>query len=455
MDTDTLRRLIQKYDRPGPRYTSYPTAVQFTDTVDPDALAAAASRTDQPRSIYVHLPFCETLCWFCGCFTIITKDHDRANGYLDSVQREIELYAAHDVSPAPVNQLHFGGGTPNFLNPDQILRLGDVLHRNYAIQPDAECSVELAPLRLTRAHIEAFHRIGVRRASFGVQDVDPQVQAAINRRQPEAVNRRTVDDLRDTGYTSINIDLMYGLPHQTPDSFDRTLDSILELDPDRLAVFNYAHVPWMRPAQQMLEKAGLPDPSTKLEILLRMVERLTSEGFEYIGMDHFARPGDELAAARRSGNLQRNFQGYSTRAGGEILAFGVSAIGQTDHSYRQNTKDLQHYASSIAEGRFPVERGIFLTADDRIRRHLIHRLMCDLHMDTSTVLAPFGTSFPDHFGDWRTLFSEFLEDGLVQSADTPESFRVTDLGRFFLRNLAMVFDAYLSESGQNRFSRTI
>ncbi|MGF1530219.1 MAG: oxygen-independent coproporphyrinogen III oxidase [Puniceicoccaceae bacterium] len=456
MDINTLRRLIQKYDRPGPRYTSYPTANHFKPVEDPAPLIEEAAETPGPHSLYFHLPFCETLCWFCGCFTVITKDRSRASNYLDALSAEAELFRELRGSRARINQLHFGGGTPNFLDPGQIDRLGHLIQDNFELLPDAECSVELAPLHLTPDHLAAFRSIGCTRASFGVQDVEPAVQAAINRRQPPALNRQTVTWLRDSGFHSINIDLMYGLPHQTTETFDRTLDSVLALEPDRLAIFNYAHIPWMRPAQKMLEKAGLPSPEAKLSILLRMVERLTDAGFEYIGMDHFARPDDELAQARKNGTLQRNFQGYSTRAGLDILAFGVSAISQTSLAYRQNTKNLSRYASAISTGEFPIEAACVLTEQDRIRRHLIQRLMCDLRIDTHTILQPFKTSFEAQMGDWRELLAEFLDDGLVAQGDEPGSFVVTPIGRYFLRNLAMVFDAHLSPAeNTNRFSRTV
>ena len=453
MDLNLLRHLVPKYDRPGPRYTSYPTAVQFSPGCDRDALTRAAASAGEPLSLYFHLPFCETLCWFCGCFTVITRDRDRAGRYLDLLEQEMALYCERRGSLPSVSQLHFGGGTPNFLEPGQIIRLGEAIHSRFRLLPDAEASVELAPRYLTRDHVAAFASIGIRRGSFGVQDIDPDVQAAIHRHQPHPLNRQTAAWLRAEGFQSVNIDLMYGLPHQTPQSFRKTLEAVLELEPDRIAVFNYAHVPWLRPAQLQLEKAGLPSPEAKLEILISLVDHLVHAGYEMIGLDHFARPGDELAQARSNGTLQRNFQGYSTRAGSAIAAFGVSAISQTPGSYHQNTKDLLAYGTELEAGRLPIDRGVLLTEDDRIRRHVIHRLMCDLRIDFATILEPFGLTWEETFPHAAEALVPFAEDGLV--AIDRRGVTVSPLGRFFLRNLSMIFDAYLPATPGGTYSRTV
>ncbi|HQF40012.1 MAG TPA: oxygen-independent coproporphyrinogen III oxidase, partial [Opitutaceae bacterium] len=342
--------LVRKYAKPGPRYTSYPTAPQFTETFDRERLAAelaAHNASDRPLSLYLHIPFCETLCWFCGCTQITTHDHGKSAPYLDRLLREIELAAA-PLNPARrVVQLHFGGGTPNFLSPDEIRRLGAALRSRFTFAPDAEIGVEFDPRRLTRDHVAAFRELGGNRASLGIQDFDPKVQEAVHRIQPEPVVRQAIAWLRETGFESLNLDLIYGLPYQTPASFADTLERALALGGDRFAIFNYAHVPWLRPGQKVIPESALPSPEQKLQILKATVETLTARDWAYIGMDHFARATDELAVAQAAGSLQRNFQGYSTRGGADILAFGMSAISQTDTHYRQNLKVLPHYYAAV------------------------------------------------------------------------------------------------------------
>ncbi len=445
--------LIEKYNRPGPRYTSYPPANHFAPVEDADALWASTRTSTDPLSLYVHLPFCETLCWFCGCHTLTTTDRGRAGDYLDWLAREIEITARELRPGRMVEQLHFGGGTPNFLTPEQLDRLGDLLKTHFTFAPDAECSVELDPRRLSPEHVEAFARMGVSRASFGVQDCDPAVQEAIHRVQPPEQNTAAMRLLRENGFGSVNIDLIYGLPRQSPESFARTLDEVLALVPDRFAIFNYAHVPWMKPAQKILERHGLPSPETKLALLQLCIETLTAAGYVYIGMDHFARPDDELVRAQNEKTLQRNFQGYSTRAGLEICGLGISAISQSADAYRQNEKDLTVYKSALEAARPPVARGYVLTDEDQLRRDVIMRLMCDLELDFDTFGARWGIDFRTHFAPALEQLQEPADDGLITF--TNSGLQVTERGRLFLRNLALCFDAYLEPATTGRYSRTV
>jgi oxygen-independent coproporphyrinogen-3 oxidase len=444
--------LVRKHNRPGPRYTSYPTALQFRDDADPARLVAAASAERGGLSLYFHLPFCESLCWFCGCNKVITSDNSRADIYLDALVREMDLFPHDGLSGREVVQLHFGGGTPNFLTPAQINRLGAELRKRFRFAADAERSVELDPRFLTRDHVRAFGDIGMTRASFGIQDVNPEVQRAVHREQSEECNTRAFEWLRGEGFKSVNVDLIYGLPGQTPRSYAETLSRVLAYAPDRFAVFSYAHVPWMVPSQKILEKARLPDPADKLAMLKLVIETLTAADYVFIGMDHFARPDDELVRALGSRTLQRNFQGYSTRGGTEIRGFGVSSISQTERTYRQNRKSLEQYYADLAAGRLPVERGLELSDEDVLRRHVIMRLMCDFRLDCVDVENRFGVDFAAHFSGSIAYLREFAEDGLVEISE--DAIVVTDAGRLFIRNLAMCFDAFL-QRGEGRHSKTI
>ncbi len=444
--------LVRKHNRPGPRYTSYPTALQFREDADAARLIDAARTETGGLSLYFHLPFCESLCWFCGCNKVITTDTSRSDIYLDALEKEIALFPADGLHERRVVQLHFGGGTPNFLSPAQIARLGAMMRQHFLFSDEAECSVELDPRPLTRDHVRAFRDIGMRRASFGIQDVNPDVQKAVHRVQPEECNERAFAWLREEGFESVNVDLIYGLPGQTPASYAETLERVLAYDPDRFAVFSYAHVPWMVPSQKILERAQLPDPSGKLAMLKLVIETLTASGYAFIGMDHFAKPGDELVRALETRTLQRNFQGYSTRGGVEIRGFGVSSISQTARTYRQNHKTLEKYYTSLAEGRLPVERGLELTDEDVLRRHVIMRLMCDFGLEFAPVESEFGLSFAEHFGPSLARLDEFVADGLVER--NGRSIRVTEAGRLFIRNIAMCFDAYTAPT-EGRHSKTI
>ena len=452
--------LLRKYDRPAPRYTSYPTAPLFSSDIPAasllDSLVAESADASRPASLYFHLPFCESRCWFCGCTTVITKRRSAADDYLDHLETELDLLRPWLNPAQPVTQLHFGGGSPTFLSPQQIRRLGRMIHDRHRLADDAECSVEIDPRRLTPAQARAYFDLGCRRASLGVQDTNPRVQLAIHRFQPFEQTRAAFQLLRDTGYSSISVDLIYGLPYQTPDSFAHTLEEVLSLRPDRLAVFSYAHVPWIKPAQRILERdRALPGPEEKLQLFALALRTLTAAGYVHIGMDHFARADDELAQALRAGTLQRNFQGYSTRAGASIHAFGMSSISQTGRTYRQNIKDLPAYRASLAAGRLPVERGLVLSDEDLRRRRVIMGLMCERRLDFAALSAEFGFDFATTYAPELASLDDLVADALVRR--TARGVELTPSGVLLVRVVAARFDAYLAReaSPQTRFSRAL
>jgi oxygen-independent coproporphyrinogen-3 oxidase len=351
-------------------------------------------------------------------------------------------------------QLHWGGGSPTFLKPDEIRRLGEIIHRHFKLSPEIEAGVEIDPRRLTRDHVLALREIGFNRASLGVQDFEAKVQEAVHRIQPRAMTEQTIQWLRETGFYSVNLDLIYGLPHQTVQSFNNTLDIVLGLQPDRLAVFSYAHVPWVKPAQKILEQKILPAPEVKLQLLKNVIERLTQDNkYVYIGMDHFARPNDELAVAQSKKELQRNFQGYSTRAGADIYAFGMSAISQIPEAYWQNEKELPKYYGALDNGRAPLTRAYVLTDEDKIRRETIMRVMCDLSLNYATMSQKLGVDFVSHFEREIESLAPFESDKLVHRSS--KGIEVTDAGRLFIRNIAMCFDNTLAPATERKHSKTI
>jgi len=445
--------LIRKYNVPAPRYTSYPPATCFTkiSANDVDECLRADSQSNRDLSLYFHLPFCPSLCWFCGCTTVITTKTEEIGRYLDYLNRELASVAKTLNPSRKVAQLHFGGGTPTYLKPDQIRWLGKRIREHFTFADDIEAGVEIDPRRVVRDHITALRESGFNRASLGVQDFDPAVQKAIHRIQSKEETTQTVEWLREEGFTSINLDLIYGLPHQTVHSFEHTLDQVLELKPDRLAVFNYAHVPWAKPAQNILKE--LPTPEVKLDMLKHTIEHLTSRGYVYIGMDHFALANDELAVAQQNKTLQRNFQGYSTRGETDIYAFGMSSISQTRDAYWQNDKDLLQYYDAIDSNRSPISRGYVLNNDDKIRRHVIMRLMCDMSMDYASLSKIAGINFTEYFADELASLSDLEADGLIITH--PHGLTVTELGRLLIRNIASRFDAYNSKRQESVFSRSI
>jgi oxygen-independent coproporphyrinogen-3 oxidase len=449
--------LVEKYNVAGPRYTSYPPATKFTDALQWPELAQKISENnqiDRDLSLYFHIPFCETLCWFCGCTTVITLNHSQGQTYINYLEKEVTRMAALIKPNRKVAQLHFGGGSPTFLAPDEIRRLGEIIHKHFKFSGDIEAGVEIDPRRLTRDHVIALREVGFNRASLGVQDFDPKVQQAVHRIQPQEMTQQTLDWLRENNFKSINLDLIYGLPYQTAESFNRTLDIVLAMQPDRLAVFSYAHVPWVKPAQKILEQKILPAPETKLQLLKNVIERLTENNrYVYIGMDHFARPNDELVSAQRNKTLQRNFQGYSTRGNADIYAFGMSSISQIPDAYWQNEKELPQYYAAVDAGKVPLTRGYVVSEEDKIRRDTIMRVMCDLSLDYAAMSKRLGINFAEYFAREIESLAGFEADGLVKR--NAGGLEVTDAGRLFIRNIAMCFDNTLAPAGERRHSKTI
>ncbi len=451
--------LLEKYSKAGPRYTSYPTAPYFTEAFGEKEWLDEINTTQKRNrdlSLYVHVPFCDTLCYYCGCNMVATHDYSKAEAYLGYLFQEIDRVAALTSPDRLARQVHWGGGTPTFLKPADIRRLFQHLASRFKIAPDAEISCELDPRELSQEHIAALADSGFNRVSMGVQDLDDAVQKAVNRVQPEALIRQVFGWLREAGFNSINIDLMVGLPHQTVESFTSTLDRIVGLGPDRLAVFNYAHVPWMKKHQKLIVESDLPDLPTKLALQKLIMERLAAEGYVYIGMDHFAKGDDEIVKAQKAKTLYRNFQGYTTNKDCDIYAFGVSAISQTEEVYVQNAKNLAEYQRRIAAGGLATERGLRISRDDRIRREAISHIMCDLELDKARFGAQWAIDFDTFFAEALPELADLAADGLVQLE--PGVIRVTETGRIFLRNIAMPFDAYLRQQSveiKPRYSKTL
>ena len=444
--------LVRKYNIAAPRYTSYPPATHFQEMKSATVLEHIRSHPSaRDLSLYFHLPFCQTLCWYCGCTTVITTQQSSSGKYIDYLKLEMDRVAPLLHPARRVAQFHFGGGTPTFLQPDEIRDLGKSIHDHFAFAEKVEAGVEIDPRRIVRDHITALREAGFNRASLGVQDFDPTVQEAVHRIQTKEETEAAVQWLREEGFTSLNIDLIYGLPHQTLDSFQKTLDDVLALQPDRFAVFNYAHVPWLKPAQKILKV--LPSPEMKLELLKMTVERLTSSGYVYIGMDHFAREGDELSLAQKDQTLQRNFQGYSTCGQTDIYAFGMSSISQTGDAYWQNEKELPAYYASLDAGDVPVSKGYVLTEDDKIRRQVIMRLMCDMSLNFAALSQTLGVDFEKYFSTELASLGDLEADGLLEK--TLSGWMVTELGRLLIRNIAVRFDAYFGQQKEHRFSKSI
>lgn len=449
--------LLRKYDVRGPRYTSYPTAPQFSPAMDQAAyreLARAAGQKDAPLSLYVHIPFCRTICFYCGCNKVITANYSRAEAYLAQLQREMSMQAEM-LGTREVTQLHFGGGTPTYLDEPDLRRVMHDLRTHFHLSDSTsrEFSIEIDPRTVTPDKIQLLGELGFNRMSLGVQDFDPEVQRAVNRIQSVEQTAAVLDAGRAAGFHSTNIDLIYGLPLQTLQSFDRTLDTIIAMRPERLAVYSYAHMPHMFKTQRQIRTEDLPDAELKLQLLELTIRRLTDAGYRYIGMDHFALPDDGLAVAQREGSLQRNFQGYSTQAELDLLALGVSGIGMLNDTYAQNTRLLDHYNELIDAGQLPVVRGVQLSADDKLRRELIQRIMCQGVVDIPVLENRHGIDFSSHFADQLQQLHPMVDDGLLSI--TPDRIEITPRGWLFLRNIAMVFDAYLKPSDPSRFSRAI
>jgi oxygen-independent coproporphyrinogen-3 oxidase len=451
--------LLHKYNVPGPRYTSYPPAPSWTEKFGSAEYEEVIERSNEPApgaplSLYLHLPFCERLCYFCGCTVVITgKNHSLESGYLEAIGCEISWLSRRLSPQRRVVQLHWGGGTPTYFPPEQLDSLAGRLFDSFSFASDAEIGVEVDPRVTTEAHLERLRRRGFNRLSMGVQDFDPRVQEAVNRIQPYEATRRLAEAARGLGFESVNMDLIYGLPHQTHDSFARTIDQILTIAPDRLAVYSYAHVPWMKKHQQVFVE-HLPSEREKFAIFSTALSQFAEAGYEYIGMDHFARPDDELTRSRDNRTLWRNFQGYTTKAGTDLFGLGMSAIGGIGDAYVQNFRDLQAYSAAVAKEGPATMRGFRLNADDRLRRRVIQNLLCHGVIVKSEIEREFDIAFDDYFADALARLQECRADGLVELSGG--EIRATRLGRIFLRNLAMPFDAYLpKEAGRPMFSKTL
>jgi len=452
--------LLARHDKPGPRYTSYPTAPVWSDRFGPADYIGEIRRTNglpepAPLSLYLHIPFCNTLCYFCGCNMMVTRDQEKMARYVDCLRQEIDRVADLLTPGRPMHQLQWGGGTPNYLSDELIAQVVRTITRRFVLADDAEVGLEIDPRDSPPGQITRLRGLGFNRLSLGVQDFDPKVQQAVNRIQPEALTRRVIEEARSAGYHSLNIDLIYGLPHQTAESFGRTLDVLIDIGPDRLAVFNYAHVPSLKRHQRLIPADALPPPAEKLRILKLTIERLTDAGYVYIGMDHFAKPDDELCRAQRAKSLHRNFQGYTTKAGCDLCAFGTTAISMVGDCYAQNVKELAAYEAAVCSGVLPTHRGYRLNADDRIRRHVITRLLCDLEIDKTDVEERFDLEFDDYFATELHHLVRYAEEGLIDLH--AGRLIVTEAGRLLVRNLAMEFDAYLREESADQplFSRTV
>jgi oxygen-independent coproporphyrinogen-3 oxidase len=449
--------LIRKYDGFGPRYTSYPTADRFhagfTAAHYVEALSAR-NYAAQPLSLYVHLPFCNTVCYYCACNKIITANRGRSAKYVRYLGHEIDIVSSLLEGERSVQQLHWGGGTPTFLAHEEMAALMGMLRNAFPFAADTECSIEIDPRKADVATIAFLATLGFNRVSFGIQDFDPEVQKAVNRIQSEEETRAVVEAARAHGFRSINADLIYGLPRQTVPGFAATLDKVIDISPDRIALYGYAHVPHLFKAQRQIVAHELPAADAKLAIMQTAIDKLTRAGYVYIGMDHFARPDDELAVALREGKLHRNFQGYSTRPDCDLLAFGISAIGKVGATYVQNVKTLDQYYAALDERRVPVMRGIALGDDDLLRREIIQKLMCEFRLDVAALERTHGLRFAERFAAELAALQPMAADGLV--ALSPASIDVTPRGRMLVRNVAMVFDRYLREARERAaYSRVI
>lgn len=455
MDLDKFK----KYDKPGPRYTSYPTAPHFTEEFTREKYLDEIIKTNYgdnlpDLSLYFHLPYCDTLCYFCGCNMIITRNRDRVKEYIKYIKNEVDLLRTYLLPDREVSQLHWGGGTPTHLNPDEILDLANYIKSSFKFKNSSENGCEIDPRGLTREHIQALREGGFNRLSMGVQDLNDKVQKAVNRVQPLEITNDAIIWARELGFNSINLDLMYGLPFQTEKTFADTVEKVIELSPDRIAVFNYAHLPWLKKHMGLIRAEDIPEPEVKLNMLKETIERLTDAGYVFIGMDHFAKPEDELAIALREKKLYRNFQGYSTNAGTDLYAFGITSISQLQRVYMQNYKTEKEYYASLDEGLLPAVKGYYLSDDDLLRRHVIMRIMCDFELDMKKIEQQFNINFKEYFKWGLNNLSEMINDGLVKIDGS--KIIVSEMGRLLIRNIAMNFDGYIErQEDKMKYSRTV
>jgi oxygen-independent coproporphyrinogen-3 oxidase len=461
LDLEHVEELLPRYAVEGPRYTSYPTAPVWTESYGPEQLRAELGRdditADEPLSIYVHVPFCTSLCHYCACNKVITRDPELAKRYLDAIDREVA--AVHDAVRVPrrTTQHHWGGGTPTYLTPEQTTRLFATVNAAFPVADGAEVSIEVDPRVTTDEHVAALRESGFNRISMGVQDFEPVVQEAVHRIQPAEDTGRLVESARRAGFESVNFDLIYGLPYQTPETFGRTLDTVMELSPDRIALYSYAHVTWVAKQQRGFERKDLPDANTKLAIMLLAIRRFLEAGYLFIGLDHFARPDDELAVSLRDGSLRRNFMGHTTQAGVDMIGFGPSAISELRGSYAQSQRDLPAWHAAVESDGVATMRGHRLSGDDIERRWIIGRIMCHGELRAGAYREEFGRDFATRYRAELAALAPAVTDGLVTLAGDG-SLGITALGRLLVRNVAMHFDAYLPEqqkSGKRMFSKTV
>ncbi len=447
-----------KYSKPGPRYTSYPTALEFHEGFDTNALIHEFENQDssRPLSLYFHLPFCRSACYFCGCNVVFTSKEDKKERYIRYIEKELKILATHVDTSREVIQMHFGGGTPTFFTPQQLAEVIALIKNTFTnFTRDAEISCEIDPRFFTEEHMKTLKSGGFNRISFGVQDFDPKVQEAVHRIQPYDITKAAIDLAREYGIESVNVDLIYGLPYQTFETFKKTLQMARSLDADRFAVFNYAHVPWLKKTMRKIDETTLPHPSVKLEILKYTIDYFTSEGYKMVGMDHFAKPEDELFKAIEKGELHRNFQGYTTKGGADLIGVGLTSIGEGRDYYVQNYKNMHEYEAAIDEGRLPVERGIKLTEDDVIRNAVIMELMSNFKLNIPKIEKAFGIDFKDYFHESLEALREFEAADIVSISD--KEIKASPTGEMLIRNISMVFDAYMSKHAQSKktFSKTI
>ena len=449
--------LIKKYDKAGPRYTSYPTAPQFSSSYNADTLKNCIERSNTeiiptPLSLYIHIPYCDTICYYCACNKIITKDHSVSEGYLDLLEKEMGMLSPLFDPDRELEQLHLGGGTPTFLNNDELMRLMGMIEENFNISPDCEMSIEIDPRKVSNETLEFLNNIGFNRISLGVQDFDEKVQLAVNRVQSYELVKERLETARKLNIKSINMDLIYGLPFQSVSTFERTLDKVIELLPDRLSIFNYAHLPERFKPQRRINEADLPSPAEKLEIFKLTMNKLQKAGYVYIGMDHFALKDDSMVAAQQEGSLQRNFQGYSTHAHTDLIGVGVSSIGSIFDSYSQNSSNMDEYRQMVMAGKLPVVRGLVMTADDRLRKQVINQLICLFTLDIKALEKEWHIDFFNYFKPELDQLAMMADDGLLSFDEN--HIQVEARGRLLIRNICMVFDAYLKDNVV-KFSKVI
>ncbi len=448
--------LIKKYDKPAPRYTSYPTAAEFTEDINHEIFTKKIIQSNErksPLSLYFHIPFCESACHFCACNVIISRRKEVVEPYLQYLFKEIEKTSSLIDKDRKVVQYHWGGGTPNYMNNQQMKSLFEKSKQHFEFDKDAEISIEIDPRYIDKEGIFFLRELGFNRLSFGIQDFDPKVQEAVNRIQPEEMIFNVMKWARDAGFESVNIDLIYGLPYQTLETFTDTVEKTIKLNPDRIAVFNFAYVPWLKPLQRNIIEEALPPAQVKLDILKMTIEKLTDAGYVFIGMDHFAKPDDELAVAQRERTLHRNFQGYTTKAGAELFGFGATSISMLYDIYAQNYKKIRDYYNAVDAGIIPIARGVLLNEDDIIRRDVIMKLMCHFRLVKDEIEKAHNIDFDEYFKTELEELKQLEQDGLINIY--PDRIDVTPAGRLLIRNIAVVFDIYTKAKKEQKFSKAI